>query len=228
MSLNFNSQLCDQISVKLPEQNRAKKYQRFQNEKRVDREKGMKRIQTPRIITTKWDPEIANKKTNKIGRKRERDYKYGNWDWNRTDSCCEDKANKAINEATRERLSEDTAKFRRGFHLLPLAKYSDIRVPLNELEQATKWPWGAYDSSEERAIQVLRAPMRGLTIQRVPGVNYIIYALALKCDTLTYQIPGRACGTLREERIYNDDYEYILIGNELREDFDAEDDWSPI
>jgi hypothetical protein len=200
MSLIFISQLCDQISVKLPEQNRAKKYQRFQNEKRVDREKGMKRIQTPRIITTKWDPEIANKKTNKIGRKRERDYKYGNWDWNRTDSCCEDKKNKAINEATRERLSEDTAKFRRGFHLLPLVKYSDIRVPHDELEQATKWPmWSAYDNSEERAIR------------------------ALTCKSLVPDL-----GTLRDERIYNDDYEYILIGNELREDFDAEDEWSPI
>jgi len=85
------------------------KYRRYQDEA-VDREKGVRRIQTPKIITTKWDPEIANKKTNKIGHKRNRDEKYGDWNENFTDANYEDRINRELRE---KRVREWTSPLRK-------------------------------------------------------------------------------------------------------------------
>ena len=160
------------------------KYRRYQDEKRVKREPGVKRFQTPRIITTKWEPEIANNKANKIGRKRERDNKYGKWDDARTDCVYEDKNNAEIRK--RSKPEKFTSPLKR--EKLRADGWNDFGVlfPL----------CAAWETETARAIQAIS-------------------------------------GVIRSQRIHNteptadDSYEYILIGNELREDFDAEDDWVP-
>jgi len=142
MSLEMIAQL-----YAVPQKARAKKYTRFNNEKRVKRTPGVKRTQTEEITTTKWKPEIAKNKANKIGRKRDRDYKYGKWDYGRTDSSCEDKKNDKAREATRERLRV-AALERRGIYQRT-SDYSNLLFPVFELKNKDSWPTWAWESYYE-------------------------------------------------------------------------------
>jgi hypothetical protein len=90
--------------VEVPEREKTHKYKRFAHEKRAKRTPGMKRVETPHIMVTKWDVENANKRNKKIGRARDRADKYGDWSENLTDTMWEDNVNKATNDATNQRV----------------------------------------------------------------------------------------------------------------------------
>jgi hypothetical protein len=140
MSLEMNSKLYA---------TKSEKYTRFNNEKRVKRTPGEKRTQTEKITTTKWKPEIAKNKANKIGRKRDRDYKYGKWDYGRTDSCSEDKSNDKANKAMRERLRVAALERRGVYQRSAFADISDLLFPVLDLKNKDSWaPW-AWESYYE-------------------------------------------------------------------------------
>jgi len=141
MSLEIISQL-----YAVPQKARAEKYTRFKNETR-ERTPGVKRTQTQKITTTKWDPEIAKNKAKKIGRKRDRDYKYGKWNDSRTDSCCEDKANDKTREVTREKLRV-AALERRGI-FQRISDYENLLFPVFNLKNKDTWPTWAWESYYE-------------------------------------------------------------------------------
>ena len=144
MSLEIISQL-----YAVPQKARAEKYRRFNNEKRVKRTPGEKRTQTEKITTTKWEPEIAKNKANKIGRKRDRDYKYGKWNDGRTDSCCEDKKNDKAREATRERLRIAALERRGIYQRKNLDDINDLLFPVFHLRDKVNWPTWAWESYYE-------------------------------------------------------------------------------
>ena len=176
------------------------KYRRYQNEKRVKREPGVKRLQTPLCVTTKWEPEIANNKANKIGRKRDRDNKYGKWDDARTDCMYEDRVNAEIRERKPEKFTSPLK--RKELRADGWNDYNRELFPRYTAPYTSSCAvWDSYGEIQE-AEETARA------IRAISGV-------------------------IRSQRIHNteptadDSYEYILIGNELREDFDAEDDWVP-
>jgi len=81
------------VAVEVPVPTKTHKYKRFAHEKRAKRTPGIKRVQTPHVMVTKWDVENANKKHKKVGRARDRANKYGNWSENRTDAYYEDLVN---------------------------------------------------------------------------------------------------------------------------------------
>ena len=129
---------------------REKKYTRFQNEKRVKRVPGVKRIQTEKWTTTKWEPEIANKKMNEIGRKRAREDKYCKWDDNRTTSCCEDKKNEMANLAMRERLRAAALEQRLSDYLKERMSWpAAARESYYEQADAVKFEMRSYEDPEE-------------------------------------------------------------------------------
>ena len=59
------------IAVEVPVREKTHKYKRFAHEKRSKRTPGMKRVETPHIMVTKWDVENANKRNKKIGTKND-------------------------------------------------------------------------------------------------------------------------------------------------------------
>jgi hypothetical protein len=144
MSLEIISQL-----YAVPQKARAEKYRRFQNEKGVKREPGVKRTQAEIWVTTKWEPEIAKNKTNKIGRKREREYKYGNWNEGQTDSCCEDNMNEKARETTRERLRIAALERRGIYQRKNLDDYKNLLFPVFHLNNKDSWPTWAWESYYE-------------------------------------------------------------------------------
>jgi len=127
----------------------VEKYRRFKNEKRVKRTPGEKRTQTEKITTTKWEPEIARNKANKIGRKRDRDYKYGKWNDGRTDTCCEDKKNDKVRDATRERLRVAALERRGIYQRSAFSDISDVIFPVYSLANKDSWPTWAWESYYE-------------------------------------------------------------------------------
>ena len=138
MSLELISALYE-----VPNKTKTTKYRRFKNEKRVKRVPGVKRIQTEKWTTTKWEPEIANKKMHEIGRKRAREDKYCKWDDNRTTSCCEDKKNEMANLAMRERLRAAALERR-------LSDYTNLLFPVYHLKDRMSWPAAARESYYEQ------------------------------------------------------------------------------
>ena len=127
---------------------KSEKYRRYKNE--AAREPGQKRLQTQKIITTKWEPEIAQKKTNNISRKRARDDKYGKWNDDRGDSCCEDKVNETANAAMRERLRVAALERRGIFQRTTID--SDTLFPVFYLNDKMSWPtwaWASYYELKE-------------------------------------------------------------------------------
>jgi len=104
---------------------KAHKYKRFAHEKRMPAT-GVKRIQTPHVMVTKWDVEIAKTRNKKIGRKRDRDEKYGEWSENQTDTTWEDAKNKLQHELTKERVMA----LRKDIQMR-LAEYKEQLFPTN-------------------------------------------------------------------------------------------------
>ena len=141
-------ELISEIYV-APEMTKSIKYKRFNHEKRVKRTPGEKRTQTQKITTTKWEPEIAKNKANKIGRKRDRDYKYGKWNDGRTDSCSEDKKNDQANKAMRERLRVAALERRGIYQRKNLDDYENLLFPIFNLKDKDTWPTWAWESYYE-------------------------------------------------------------------------------
>lgn len=141
-------ELISEIYV-APEMTKSIKYRRFNNEKRVKRTPGEKRTQTQKITTTKWEPEIAKNKANKVARKRDRDYKYGKWNDYRTDSCSEDKSNDKAREATRERLRVAALERRGIYQRSAFSDIADVMFPLYSLANKDSWPTWAWESYYE-------------------------------------------------------------------------------
>jgi hypothetical protein len=138
------------IAVEVPVPEKTHKYKRFAHEKRAKPTPGMKRIQTPHIMVTKWDVEIANKRNKKIGRARDREDKYGDWSENRTDTMWEDEVNKAANDATKQRVQymarrERTRKVIRS----SLAEYGELMFPTYSLYNRGGWAAGVWESYGE-------------------------------------------------------------------------------
>jgi hypothetical protein len=144
MSLEMISQL-----YVTPEMTKSEKYKRFNHEKRVKRTPGVKRIQTEEYTKTKWEPEIAKNKANKIGRKRDRDYKYGKWNDGRTDSRSEDIKNEKAREATREKLRVAALEQRGIYQRKNLDDYSNLIFPVFHLNDKSSWPTWAWESYYE-------------------------------------------------------------------------------
>jgi hypothetical protein len=134
--------------VEVPVREKTHKYKRFAHEKRAKRTPGMKRVETPQIMVTKWDVEIANKRNKNIGRARDRADKYGNWSENLTDTMWEDEVNKAANDATKQRVQAMVRKERsRQVIRSSLAEYGELMFPTYKLEYPRYWPldvWFSY------------------------------------------------------------------------------------
>ena len=152
-----------------PEKTNGEKYKRFNNEKRVKRTPGEKRTQTQKITTTKWEPEIAKKKANKIGRKRDRDYKYGKWNDGKTDSCSEDKKNDKMREATREKLRVDALERRGIFQRKNLDDYENLVFPIFNLKDKDTWPTWAWESYYEMIDKGEEVRREGTRLLVKPG-----------------------------------------------------------
>jgi len=148
---------------------KSEKYKRFNHEKRVKRTPGEKRTQTQKITTTKWEPEIAKKKANKIGRKRDRDYKYGKWNDGKTDSCSEDKHNVKMREATREKLRVDALERRGIFQRKNLDDYENLVFPIFNLKDKDTWPTWAWESYYEMIDKGEEVRREGTRLLVKPG-----------------------------------------------------------
>ena len=120
------------IAVEVPVPEKTHKYKRFAHEKRAKPTPGIKRIQTPHIMVTKWDVEIANKRNKKIGRARDREDKYGDWSENMTDTMWEDNVNKAANDATKQRVQ-----------YMAHREYTPRKVRLAERDG--RYAWASYE-----------------------------------------------------------------------------------
>jgi len=191
MSLEIISQL-----YAVPQKARAEKYTRFNNEKRVKRTPGVKRTQTQKITTTKWEPEIAKNKANQIGRKRERDYKYGKWNDGITDSCCEDKKNDKAREATREKLRVAALERRGIYQRTNLDDYSNLIFPVFHLNDKYNWParaWESYYEMKDKQEEV-----------RCAGTRLLVK-------------PGQIVGFKEVDWAKADENEHVLTGNGLIE-----------
>ena len=161
-------ELISEIYV-APEKTNGEKYKRFNNEKRVKRTPGEKRTQTQKITTTKWEPEIAKNKANKIGRKRDRDYKYSKWNDGRTDSCSEDKKNDKMREATREKLRVDALERRGIFQRKNLDDYENLVFPIFNLKDKDTWPTWAWESYYEMIDKGEEVRREGTRLLVKPG-----------------------------------------------------------
>ena len=210
MSLEFISQL-----YAVPQKARAEKYRRFQNEKRVKCEPGVKRTQTEIWVTTKWEPEIAKNKANKIGRKRDRDYKYGKWNEGQTDSFCEDKKNEKEREATCEKLRIAGLERRGIYQRKDLDDYKNLIFPVFSLNDKESWPTWAWESYYEMLDKREEVRCEGGTRMVVkPGAIVGFKDLQFKweqgmsAEEWTKEFWARA-----------DANEHVLAGNELVEEF---------
>ena len=124
------------VAVEVPVPTKTHKYKRFAHEKRAKREPGVKRVQTPYVMVTKWDVEIANKKHKKVGRERDRANKYGNWSDNRTDSYYEDLVNGNEQDQLEQRIKTKAS----------LNEYK----PVFNLANQDGWPsWESYNVKQE-------------------------------------------------------------------------------
>ena len=186
------------------------KYRLYQNEKRVVREKGVRRVQTPKIITTKWDPEIAKNKTKKIGRARARDDKYG--DWNETDCSYEDKVSN-IHETQKCAIVESGWTSPLDQKELKAEGWTDRD------ESYSGWSCDMYDQmkADEETARAIKA-ISGWHTYDV-GAETISYCEEVDQETIDRDV--KELRAFRDEGC--DDGEYIFIANELREDFD--EDW---
>lgn len=133
--------------VRVPE--KTQKYKRFAHEKRVNRTPGVRKVQTPHIITTKWDVEISNKRNKKIGRSRDRDDKYGNWNENQTDTLWEDAKNAMRHDVTMERVHELRKQARRLQWRVQLDQYNELLFPVYSLTNRDGWPCSAWEAYGE-------------------------------------------------------------------------------
>jgi len=136
------------VEVSVPVKER--KYKRFASEKRAKRTPGVKRIQSEKHVTTKWDVEIANKRNKKVCRQRDRADKYGNWCENKTDSCCEDKKNDIANQKMHERLRVAALERRGIFQRKTISEYAGLLFPVFHLKDKHNWPTWAWESYYEQ------------------------------------------------------------------------------
>lgn len=123
--------------VEVPVPTKTQKYKRFAHEKRAKRTPGVKRVQTPYIMVTKWDVEIANKKNKKVGRARDRANKYGTWNENRSDTFYEDLVNGNEQEQLEQRVRRRKDRTYQA--------YADI-LPMSNRDG---WPCTAWESYGE-------------------------------------------------------------------------------
>jgi hypothetical protein len=137
------------VEVEVPVPEKKQKYKRYQHEKRA-KHPGTKRVQTPHIMVTKWDVEIANKKNKKVSRRRERADKYGNWSENRTDSFYEDKKNDITNQKMRERVRVAALERRGVFQRKAISEYADLLFPVFHMKDKRNWPTWAWESYYEQ------------------------------------------------------------------------------
>jgi len=135
------------VDVPIPEKTR--KYKRFAHEKRVKRTPGVKRVQTPHIMVTKWDVEIANKRNKKVGRALDRAEKYGDWSENVTDTMWEDRVNRKANEATNQRVQAKVRAERTRKVIRSLDEYADLLFPTYSLTNRGGWAAGVWESYGE-------------------------------------------------------------------------------
>lgn len=136
--------------VEVPVKEKTHKYKRFQHEKRAKRTPGTKRVESPHIMVTKWDVEKTNTRNKKVGRKRERDEKYGDWGENRTDAAWEDKKNETMNKQVRERLRVAALERRGVFQRKAICEYADLLFPIFYLKDKSNWPTWAWESYYEQ------------------------------------------------------------------------------
>ena len=134
--------------VEVPVPTKTQKYKRFAHEKRAKRTPGVKRVQTPYIMVTKWDVELANKKNKKVGRARDRANKYGAWNENRTDTFYEDLVNGNEQEQLQQRVSAKARREQRAIRAA-LSTYADDLFPVYSLEDRTGWPYSAWEAYGE-------------------------------------------------------------------------------
>jgi hypothetical protein len=127
--------------VEVPVPVKTHKYKRFAHEKRTKRVPGVKRVQTPHVMVTKWDVENANKKHKKVGRARDRANKYGNWSENRTDAYYEDLVNGNEQDQLEQRLKTKES----------LNEYNLPVVNLANQDSWPSWAWESYNEKEETA-----------------------------------------------------------------------------
>jgi hypothetical protein len=144
------------VEVEVPVPEKKQKYKRYQHEKRA-KHPGAKRVQTPHIMVTKWDVENANTRNKKVGRNRDRAYKYGNWNDNRTDTVIEDDVNRKQHSNTEQRrravAKENAAR-------ASLSEYAALLFPVYSLEDTTGWPvwaWNSYQAHEEIELAEMAA-----------------------------------------------------------------------
>jgi hypothetical protein len=136
----------------IPEVNvcdKKQKYKRYVHEKRAKRTPGVKKIQSPYIMVTKWDVEIANKRNKKIGRNRDRVDKYGVWNENQTDTLHEDDINRNQYEQLQERLKEQRKQLRREHIHRVFAEYDELVNPTYKLANKDSWPMDVLESYHE-------------------------------------------------------------------------------
>jgi len=142
------------IAVEVPVSEKTHKYKRYAHEKRAKRTPGVKRVQTPHIMVTKWDVEIANKRNKKMERARDRKDKYGDWSENQTDTEWEDHINgkervrveKLLHScAEQKRLEREQQCIRRA-----LADYAALLFPSYNLSNRDGWPTWAWECYHEQ------------------------------------------------------------------------------
>ena len=161
--------------VEVPVREKTHKYKRFAHEKRAKRTPGMKRVETPHIMVTKWDVENANKRNKKIGRSRDREDKYGNWSENMTDTTWEDKVNKAANDAMNQRVQamvrkEHSAQVIRS----SLAECGELMFPTYSLKYPRYWPldvWFSYGEYLAYCPEARKRERYWLSLQYLPEEN---------------------------------------------------------
>jgi len=144
-----DAQRYPHVEVEVPVPENKKKYTRFQHEKRTKRTPGVKRVQSPHIMVTKWDVEIANKRNKKVARARDREYKYPSWNENRTTCCLEDEINENNNDMQREKLRVAALERRRIYQRSAFSDISDLLFPVYSLANKDSWPIWAWESYNE-------------------------------------------------------------------------------
>jgi hypothetical protein len=216
MSLELISQL-----YVAPEKTKVEKYRRFKNES-TKRQPGVKRTQAQRIITTKWEPEIAKKRTTKIGRRRAREDKYGNWNENRTTCRLEDDINENNNDMQREKLRVASLERRGIYQRTPssvFADMSDLMFPVYNLANKDTWPTSAWESyyemkdmeEEIRCDAETRLLIKPGTIVGFREPVPFKWEQGMSAEEWTTEFWRRV-----------DENEHVLTGNGLREDDEFE------
>ena len=149
------------VEVEVPVPEKKQKYTRFQHEKRAKRTPGVKRVQSPHIMVTKWDVELAKKRIAKIERLRAREDKYGSWKENRTTCCLEDDINENNNDIQREKLRVAALERRGIYQRSAFSELSDLLFPVYSLANKDSWPiwaWESYNEMKEIEEEVRRDP----------------------------------------------------------------------